>query len=202
MRELLLDAVKDVGGDQCRDGNPKPFLARAIAIAKARTHRQQRRLAVAGRHAAGAVAISGPGVGRVLQDAPHTRHIPAWLAGGCEHAQLGEAQGNSMHGGSGLKIPREHLLDDGGGGRVEAQAGGIARMLGIKVVAKGCAAPWQELACPQGGQAPATHPVTDQRALVLGDRPANLQQQLVVRILTHRPLHKLDGAAMGLEFPR
>jgi hypothetical protein len=44
---------------------------------------------------------------------------------------------------------------------------------------------------------PATpHPLGDQRPLVLGHRPADLQQQLVVRVLAHRPVQELHPAAL------
>jgi hypothetical protein len=43
----------------------------------------------------------------------------------------------------------------------------------------------------------AAHPLGDQRALVLGHRPADLQQQLVVRVITHRPVQELHLAAVG-----
>ena len=73
-------------------------------------------------------------------------------------------------------------------------------MLGIELVAEGGSAPRQQMACPQMGEAAPAHPVADQGALILSDRPTNLQQQLVVRVLPHGPLNKLDAAAMRLEF--
>src|SRR5262249_28451796 len=153
-----------------RHGHADPFLARAIAVAESRTHWQQRRLALGSGHDAGTVAIGDPGVGRVLEDASDTRHVPARLAGGSENAGLGEAQSETVYSRTWLKIPGEHLLDDGGRGGSEVQAGRIAWMLGIEPVAKGRATPGQQLACPQVSEATATHAVADQRALILGPR--------------------------------
>jgi putative transposase len=103
-----------------------------------------------------------------------------------------------------LKIPSEHLLDKGGCRgvelQVELQVSGITRMLRIELVAEGRAGPGEQLARPQVGKATTTHPVTDQRALILGHGSTNLQQQLVVRVLRHGPLHKLDGTAMRVQF--
>jgi len=50
------------------------------------------------------------------------------------------------------------------------------------------------------GQAAPTHPVTDQGALILSDGSTNLQQQLVVRVLSQGPLEELDGAAVPMQF--
>ena len=147
-RQLLLDTVKDLLRDDWGHGHANPFLARAIAGADSRPHGQQRRLALGGGHDAGAVAVRGPGVGRILQDPPHTRHIPARLASGGENASAGESEGDAVYGRRRLKIPGEHLADHDGCGRVELQASGITRMLGIEPVAKGRAAPGKQLACP------------------------------------------------------
>jgi hypothetical protein len=43
--------------------------------------------------------------------------------------------------------------------------------------------------------APA-HPLGDERAFVLGHRPANLEQQLIVRVVTHGAVQKLYLTAM------
>jgi hypothetical protein len=56
--------------------------------------------------------------------------------------------------------------------------------------------PQQQRARPQFGLAPAAHPLSDQRALVLSHRPADLQPQLIVGILAHRPVQNLDLAAV------
>ena len=43
------------------------------------------------------------------------------------------------------------------------------------------------------------HPFGDQGALILGDRPADLERELVVRVLGHRPVEELDAAAVLLQ---
>jgi len=48
---------------------------------------------------------------------------------------------------------------------------------------------------------PATaHPLGNQGALVLGHCAADLQHQLVVRIIAHRTIEELDLAADPLQF--
>src|SRR5262249_47680654 len=135
VRELLLDPVNDVGRDQCRHRPPAPLLTWALAVAETRSHRPQRRFALGSRPHARGVAIGGPGRGRVFEDAPYTRPVPTRPARGREHAGLGESQGKAVHGGTWVEIPGEHLLDDGGCGRVEVQTGRIPWMLGGKQVA-------------------------------------------------------------------
>ena len=51
----------------------------------------------------------------------------------------------------------------------------------------------------QLAQAAAAHSLGDQGALVLGHRAADLQQQLVVWILAHRPVEELDHCAVSLQ---
>jgi hypothetical protein len=46
----------------------------------------------------------------------------------------------------------------------------------------------------------AAHPVRNQGTLIFGDRTANLQHQLVMRVLTHRAIQKLDLTAVAFQF--
>src|SRR5262245_4805169 len=41
----------------------------------------------------------------------------------------------------------------------------------------------------------SSHAFSNQASFILGDRSANLAQKLIVRILAHGPIHKLDLAA-------
>ena len=56
------------------------------------------------------------------------------------------------------------------------------------------------MAAAQLGLAPPSHALGNQGALVLGHGGANLQQQLIMRIITHGPLDKLDPTATLGEF--
>ena len=67
--------------------------------------------------------------------------------------------------------------------------------LGVQPVPERRRGPRQQRARPQLRLPPAAHPLGDQRPLVLRDRPADLQQQLVVRIGAHRPAQELHLAA-------
>jgi hypothetical protein len=49
-------------------------------------------------------------------------------------------------------------------------------------------------------QTASSHTVSDQVALVFGHRSTDLQQQLIVRILAHRSLDKLNQATAFLQF--
>jgi hypothetical protein len=43
------------------------------------------------------------------------------------------------------------------------------------------------------------HPISNQRALVLGHSPPDLQEQLIMRILAHRTINKLNTTASLLQ---
>lgn len=83
---------------------------------------------------------------------------------------------------------------------VQPNACRVARPLGIKPVAIGRPRPGQQHAGAQLAQTAAAHPLGDQGPLILGHRAADLQQQLVVRIVAHRPVEELDGHAVFLQF--
>jgi hypothetical protein len=48
-------------------------------------------------------------------------------------------------------------------------------------------------------QSPAPHPLSDERALVLGDRRADLEQEVLVRRVADGLVEELDCAAGALE---
>src|SRR3712207_4908133 len=73
-------------------------------------------------------------------------------------------------------------------------------MVGIGPETEGHSPPRQQLSGAQLGEPPAAHPLGDQRPFVLGHRSPYLQQELVVGILAHRPLHELYSAAALLQF--
>ena len=56
-----------------------------------------------------------------------------------------------------------------------------------------------QLAGPEPPLPAPPGPLGDQRPLVLGDRPADLEEQLVVRVPGHRPVEELNPAAVPLE---
>ena len=99
-----------------------------------------------------------------------------------------------------LDVPGKHLRNYGGFGGVHADACGVAGTLRIHAIAIGRAGPGEQLASLQLAQPTATGPLGNERALVLGHRPTDLQKQLVVGVLAHRTVEELDVAAVFLEF--
>ncbi len=55
--------------------------------------------------------------------------------------------------------------------------------------------PRQQHAGAQLGQPAAAHALGDQRALILGHSAADLQQQVIVRVVAHRSVEELGGTA-------
>ncbi len=94
-----------------------------------------------------------------------------------------------------LYIRGEQLPHDRGLGRLDPHASGVARPVGVEAIAIRRARPRQQQAGAQLQLPPPAHPLGDDAALVLGHRPPDRQQQLVVWILTHRPVEELDHAA-------
>jgi hypothetical protein len=161
-----------------------------------RADRQQRGLAPPGRHHPGAVGLRPARIGRVAQDAAHAGGVPARLTRRGRHPQVGQPLGEPVHGRLRLQVPVEQLRDQHRLGLLHPDPGRIPGPLGVQPVAEWRRGPGQQRACPQLGLPPAAHPLGDQRALILGDRPTDLQQQLIVGIVTHRPIQKLHLAAV------
>ena len=92
----------------------------------------------------------------------------------------------------GIGIPGKHLLHYRGLDGVQPHPAGITGALGIEQIAIGGARPGQQLATAQLGLAPPSHALGNQGAFILGHGSANLQEQLIMGIVTHRPLDKLD----------
>ena len=97
----------------------------------------------------------------------------------------------------GFEVPLEHLRRQRRLCGVPPDSGRLPRPVGVQPVPERRRGPRQQRARPQPGLPPAAHPLGDQRPLVLRDRPADLQQQLVVRIRAHRPVQELHLAAAG-----
>ena len=98
-----------------------------------------------------------------------------------------------------LQVPGEHLGDDGRLGRVLVDPRGVAGPVGRHPVAVRGAGPGEHLAGLELALSASPHPFGDQGPLILGDRPADLEQELVVRVLGHRPVEELDAAAVLLQ---
>ena len=92
------------------------------------------------------------------------------------------------------------MLHHGRLDRVNAHAAGIPRAVRIEEIARGRASPGQQLATAERGLAPSAHPLGNQGPLVLSHGRADLSQQMSMRVITHRPLDKLDPPAALGEF--
>ena len=166
-------------------------------MADARPGREHRRFALAGRRDLGAVGQRPAGIGRVPQDAAHAGRVPPRPAPRGGHPQVGQPPGEPVDGPLRLEVPLEHLRHQGSLCRVCPHRGCLARPVGVQPVPERRRGPRQQRARPQPGLPSAAHPLGDQRPLILRDCPADLQQQLVVRVGAHRPARELHLAATG-----
>ena len=153
------------------------------------------RMAPGGRAALRAVRVHLPRVGRVAQNAADRRAGPARHAQGRRHATCIEVHGEPQQRRPWFAVHGEQLGNDGGLSRVDRDAAWIARPIRVRAIAVRGADPRQQRAGAQLGEPPAPHALGDQRALVLGDGAADLQQQMIVRVVAHRAVEELGGAA-------
>ncbi len=122
-------------------------------------------------------------VGGVLEDAPYGTPGPGAFTRGGKDASFHEQPGDASQGRPSLQVPSEHLAHDRRLVPFHSQTRRVARPFGIGAVAEGHPHPGQELPGAQLRQAPAAHPLCDERPLVLGHRSPYLQQELVVGVL-------------------
>jgi len=195
--QLGLDLGEGLLADDRRDRHRDPVLFGPRGMALTGPGRQQRRPAPAGRRYLGAVGQRPACVGRVAQDAAHAGRGPARLARRGGRPQFGQPRGELIQGCPRLQVPVEQLRDQRRLPGLCPDRGRVARTVGIQAVAERRAGPRQQRARPQPGVPAAPHPLGDQRALVLRDRAADLQQQLVVRVVAHRPVQELHVAAVA-----
>src|SRR6185437_14802532 len=134
-----------------------------------------RRAADLGGAIAGPPGVHPTGVDRIGQDPADRREAPEGLAGRRGDAHLVEVLDQPEQGVAVLQVPGEYLGDDGGLGRFLVDPRGVARPVGRDAIAVGRAGPREHLAGPELALAAAAGALGDQRALVLGDRPADLQ---------------------------
>ena len=156
----------------------------------------------AGRRRAGSATRGDAHGGRRAQNAPYRGHVPAFATPGRGNLGIAEALGHLRQTGglAGVGIPGKHVLHHGGLDRGKAHPTGIPRAFGIEEIAIGRAGPGQQLATAKLGLATASHPLGDQGALILSHSATNLEEQLVMRIVIHRALDKLDPTAALDEF--
>src|SRR5512132_2014960 len=164
------------------------------------TDRLQRRLALPGRSGpqppAGRLAL----VGRVGQQVADGRRPPDQPPRRGWHPSGRELRGQSVQRHPTGRIRGEQLGDHHGSDRVDLERGGVPGPLGVQPVAIGCPRPGQQLPAAQPGLPPAPHPVGDQGPLVLGDRAADLGDQLLMGVVAQGAVaeHHPHAAAFQL----
>ena len=91
-------------------------------------------------------------------------------------------------------ILTEDRLHHGGFRRVSPDPGRVTRPLRAGAIAIGWDGPRQQGPCPHFRLPPAPHPFCNQRPFILRDRTPDLQQEMIVRIPTHRVVEKFHLA--------
>jgi hypothetical protein len=99
-----------------------------------------------------------------------------------------------------FQIACEEFLDHGPLCRVDTHPTRITWSVWVDTVALRHAGPGQQRPRAQLVEPSAPHPLGNEGPLLFGHRSANLQQQLVMRVVTHRAVEELDDTAEALQF--
>ena len=183
--------------DDGRHGDGNPLLGGGRPLTVPRPHGPPGGLAHAGGHRTGARAIGGARVHRRAENAPPRGDIPARPPAWRRDVVVGETLGPTIEGGRGLRvgIPCKDWGDHRGVDGIEPQTLGSTGALGIHDLAVGGHTPGPPLPTAPLSLPATPHPVGDQGAFILGHGPPDLEEQLIVRVLTHRALQTLDLTA-------
>jgi hypothetical protein len=150
------------------------------------------RLGPSGRDLAGVTGIGA--------DAAYRRRVPAGVPIRRDDPAPTQRLGQADAADALFYIRGEQLLHDRGLRRLDPHAGGVARALQSEAIALWRTRPRQEEPRAHLHLPTAAHPLGADTPLVLGHRPPDLQQQLVVRVRAHRPVEELDRAAPTSQF--
>src|SRR5947209_8255020 len=99
-----------------------------------------------------------------------------------------------------LQIAGKELCDDGDLGWLQAYPCGITRTARVHPIAIRWTGPGQQATGLILLSSPPPHTLSDQTPFVLSHGPANLEQQLIMGILTHGPISKLHLASAAFKF--
>jgi hypothetical protein len=143
----------------------------------------------------GSARIDVPSIRGILQEASYGIAVPDGLTGSrgnpLGHEPLREAIQTAARG----QIAGKDLLDQRALGGFDPDAGWIARTLQTQAIAVRRDRPGEQDACMELMQSPPAHPLGNENAFVFRHCAPNLQEQLVVRILTHRPVQEFHLTA-------
>jgi hypothetical protein len=197
--KLVLHTIKRLFGHHRRYCDSYPFFFWPWSTTLSWPNRLQSRLAPLGRGSACAIGVCHPHVSGILQDASHSSDVPAWFSRRGRQPQVCQAFGDTVQTNTRLQIPVEHLRNHGGLRFIKPHPRRVSWMFGIHAITVGRPCPRQQLAGAELGQASTPHPFADLRPLVFCHSSANLQQQPIVRIVTHRAIQEFDANAASLQ---
>jgi hypothetical protein len=192
---MMIIGFVDDGGH--RDGDPLPARARFAAGRQARPRAGGPGLA---RHdELVAVGVRRPGVKWVGEGPVHDAVGPEPLAVARSPRAIGQPLEDLADGRPLVDQPAVEHPDDFGLGLVDHEISGDSVPFGDVTIAIGGAA-GTPLAGPGLLELAAAEPLGEDGPLVLGDRPLDLEQELVVRVVRDRPPDELDSACGPAEF--
>jgi hypothetical protein len=199
--QAFLGQVEGLLANDGWHGNGDPFLGGGWPLTVTWPHWLQGRFSLACCRRARPPAHGRTGISGRAKDTPDGRHIPAKTARRRWNLLVAELFSHpverSRRGWVG--VPVKDLSDNLGFDRFQAHPAGVTWPFRVEDVAIRRHRPGQQQATAQLGLPASPHPFGNEVALVLSNRAANVQQQLVVGVLTHRSFQKLNPAAHLLQ---
>jgi hypothetical protein len=163
-------------------------------------------MALACRAGIGPVGVDLPEIDRIAEHPPEARPAPAPPSMGGQRPLLLERGNDRAQSRPIFQVAGEDLLDHRVLRRVDLYAAGLAGAVRTHTVPVGRPGPGQQCPCAPFCEPSPPHALRNEGALVFGHCPADLKEQLVVRIVTHgavkqlfeqqRLMHVLAGEAI------
>ena len=123
---------------------------------------------------------------------------------GCEHfhllMELYQMFGDPFQALSLLQVTGKEVCNDSDLGWLQADSRRVTRTRWIDAETVGWARPGKQSTCLILLSPSPSHPLSNQASFILGNRSTDLEQELIVRILAHGPIDKLDLAPSLFKF--
>ena len=149
---------------------------------------------------AGTSYVNSAGIGGIGQDTSCGGCAPVFASLGCGDSHFIQMLDQTIEGRIFLQVKCKHLTHDRCFRLVDRDLGGISGAIWIDLVPINWLGPGQQYPSSVFSLTPATHPVSNQGAFVLGNRTSDLQNQLVMGVLTDRAIQKFHLTTIFLPF--
>jgi len=145
------------------------------------------------------VDVDVPGIRGIGEQATQGGATPAALAAGRLDTKLQQILRQAYERLMILSVAAKHLLDHCSFRRLNLDTSGVARPIRMRPIAIGWSGPGKQETSTQFHLTPPAHAFGNQRPFIFCHGTANLQQEVIMRVLTDGLIEKVDLAARALE---